>query len=76
MIQITCPNCKEENFVNMYLYDARIVLNEAFDQRDYFACVKGKAICPSCGHEIENRYNSPIYPSDIKKLALRKETID
>ena len=73
MIKITCPNCKEENFVNMYLYDSRIILNEAFDQREYFACVKSKAICPSCGLEIENRYSCPIYSSDITRLALRKE---
>ena len=76
MIQITCPNCKEENYVTMYLHDARIILNESFERKEYFACVEGKAICPSCGHEIEKRYSCPVYSSDITRLALRRENTD
>ena len=49
-------------------------------QRDGFhdrilwtARVKGRAICPKCGAEIEKRFESEIYPSDVIDLALRRE---
>lgn len=72
MNQITCPNCKQEVCVEMYFYDARITVadNLLFDTKCYEAMVHGRAICPSCGTTIDERFHKSIYPEEIVKLAV------
>ena len=72
MNQITCPNCRQEVYVEMYFYDARITVadNHLFDTKCYEAMVNGRAICPSCGTTIDERFHKSIYPEEIVKLAV------
>lgn len=75
MIRIVCSNCKEEINVNMYFYDQRIIREQEFlsDKEYYQATVRGKTICPMCGMEVEKRFTSAIYPSEVIQLALKQE---
>ena len=75
MLVIDCDTCKEEVTVNMHMSLPTInFLRNGFDDRiSWTARVRGRAICPRCGAEIEKRFESEIYPSDIIDLALRKE---
>ena len=68
---ITCTNCRQEVEVVMYLYDERIFChdNTMHDYRYYEASVCGRAICPSCGSTINEKFRKTIYPEDIIKLA-------
>lgn len=75
MIRIVCPNCKEEISVNMYFYNPYIIKESEIlsDREDYQATVRGKAICPMCGMEVEKQFTSTIYTSEIIQLALKQE---
>ena len=75
MLRITCDTCKEEVTVNMRLSNPTINFQrDGFNDRImYVARAKGRAICPKCGAEIEKRFESEIYPSDVIDLALRRE---
>ena len=75
MLKIDCDTCKEEVIVNMHMSRPTIVFwRDGFNDRiSWTARVKGRAICPKCGAEIEKHFESEIYPSDIIDLALRKE---
>lgn len=75
MLRITCNTCKEEVTVNMHLSNPTINFQrDGFNDRImYTARVKGRSICPNCGAEIEQRFESEIYPSDVIDLALRRE---
>ena len=76
MILITeCPKCHKENPINMYLHDIEILIHE--DIMDYVNSYKasavGNGICPSCGANIREVYNTVLTRSDIAELATRKE---
>ena len=75
MLKIDCNTCKEEVTVNMYLSQPTINFHrDGFNDRiSWSAHVAGRAICPKCGAEIEKRFESEIYPSDVIDLALRRE---
>ena len=75
MLKIDCDTCKEEVIVNMHMSQATINFQrDGFNDRILWtARVKGRAICPRCGAEIDKRFESEIYPSDIIDLALRRE---
>ena len=75
MLKIDCDICKEEVVVNMYLSQPTINFHrDGFNDRiSWSARVIGRAICPKCGAEIEKRFESDIYPSDVIDLALRRE---
>ena len=75
-MRITCQNCKEEVDVAMYFYNQLIATEEIFltQTREYEARVRGKAICPCCGSEINETFSSIIPYSKIIELATGKET--
>ena len=75
MLVIECNTCKEEVTVNMHMSQPTINFqHDGFHDRILWtARVKGRAICPKCGAEIEKRFESEIYPSDVIDLALRRE---
>ena len=75
MLKIECNVCKEEVIVNMHMSQPTISFQrDGFgDKISWTARVRGRAICPKCGVEIEKRFESEIYPSDIIDLALRRE---
>lgn len=75
MLKIECDACKEEVTVNMHLSQPAIYFQrEGFNDRVLWtARVRGRAICPKCGVEIEKLFESEIYPSDVIDLALRRE---
>lgn len=72
-MKIKCK-CKEEVDVNMYFYDVHIfnTANELGYKYSEAHC-RGKAICPLCGHEINEYFSSIIDSKDIIKLAVGKE---
>lgn len=75
MLVIECKTCKEEVTVNMHMSHPAInFYRDGFNNRiSWSARVKGRAICPKCGAEIEKYFESEISRSDIIDLALRKE---
>ena len=75
MLKIDCDTCKEEVIVNMYMSQPTINFHRdgLHDIISWSARVTGRAICPKCGAEIEKRFESEIYPSDVTDLALRRE---
>lgn len=72
---ITCQYCKEEVDVSMYFYNHMITEEHFFlsNATEYKAFVIGRAICPCCGSEINEKFSSIIYNTDIVKLAIKKE---
>lgn len=76
LLKITCDKCKERSEMNMYLTDSEIKTEEHYLEltRSYTAMVRGRAICPDCGHTIDKYFSAPIYTNDIIDLALRRET--
>ena len=77
MLIIKCDTCKEEVAVNMYLSQPDVHIHSHYDglgdRVSWSAHARGRAICPRCGAEIEKRFESEIYPSDVIELALRRE---
>ena len=72
---ITCQHCKQEVDVPMYFYNHMIIEEHFFlsNATEYKAFVIGKAICPCCGSEINEKFSSIIDDTDIVKLAIGKE---
>ena len=72
---ITCKHCKETVDVSMYFYNHCIFMGERYmtSNKEYTAFVRGKAICPCCGSEINKAFESTISYKDIEKLAIGKE---
>ena len=75
-MNITCRRCKEEVDVSMYFYDAQIIKTSFLptDAETYAAVSRGKAICPLCGHEINEYFRSEILERDIIALAVGRRT--
>lgn len=72
---VTCPRCKEKADIPLYFYDMRIIkdANLPGDAEDYYACARGKYICPHCGFEVVHKFKSMISNADIVVLATWKE---
>lgn len=72
---IICKHCKETIDVPMYFYNHCIFTRENYmtTNKEYTAFVRGKAICPYCGLEINKIFESNIYNKDIERLAIGKE---
>lgn len=75
MLVIKCNTCKEEITVNMYMSQPTVNFHrDGFNNRiSWSARVKGRAICPKCGAEIEKHFESEICSLDVIDLALRGE---
>ena len=75
MLVIDCNACKEEVTVNMHMSQPAINFQrDGYNNRILWtARVRGRAICPRCGVEIEKLFESEIHPSDVIDLALRRE---
>jgi hypothetical protein len=70
----TCKCCREEVEVNMFFYNRKILSTRLMpdDLEDYRAVVRGRAICPCCGAEINEEFSSLISRRDIVRLAIGK----
>lgn len=71
-MRITCRSCKQEVEVVMYFYNTEILTESVYCdpwKKIYIASVDGKAICPLCGKEIREIFNTRITDDDILWLA-------
>lgn len=71
-MKITCKRCKEEVEVAMYFFNKRITTKCYLpgDPEEYHAVTFGRAICPCCGAEINEKFSSMISSKDIVQLAI------
>lgn len=72
MKRIQCSHCKQDVYVVLYFYDDKIIKHESnmTEEDEYYeARVFGKAICPSCGHEIREVFKRVISRESIIDLS-------
>ena len=74
-MRITCPACKNEHDLSLYFYDAQInkIDDPVFCNSYAVARCRAKAICTTCGQEIQEYYEREIPKSIIIKLATGEE---
>ena len=78
MITITCNHCRNEITVPMYFSDVKITSGAymPYDTVDYRAVATGRAICPVCGHEVNEICSNLFSKQDIIDFATKRYTSD
>lgn len=73
-LKIKCEACKEENYSTVHLSNEQITAFgiPSSDRQEYTAVVRGRSVCPCCGHINNTVFKNEIYPSDIIDLAVRR----
>lgn len=74
-MKVTCSRCKIESDLKFYFYDQMITKHQYFpeDAIEYTALVRGKAICPFCGQEIQETFEKLVTKTDIIRIATGGE---
>jgi hypothetical protein len=74
-MKVTCSRCKIESDLKFYFYDQMITKHQDFPQDavEYTAFVRGKAICPFCGLEIQETFEKIVTKTNIIKIATGEE---
>ena len=73
MHKVQCEGCKQEVEVALYFYETRINTYESHvsdKAPSYEAFVRGRAICPCCGTEINKLFIRSITGKSIVNLAV------
>ncbi len=72
---VKCDYCHEEYDAQPFFYghsiDTRYNPNSM--QYYYTVYVRGKSICPCCGHTVERDYRKEITNGDIVRIATKGE---
>jgi len=76
-MKVTCSKCRIESDLKFYFYDQMILKQQYFPQDavEYTAFVRGKAICPFCGQELQETFEKILTKNDIIKLATGEESL-
>ena len=72
---VKCDYCNEEYYAQSFYYGHSISTryNPNLMENYYVAYVKGKSICPCCGHTVEKGYEKMITNGDIARIATKGE---
>ena len=70
---VKCDFCNEEYDTQPFFYGHNISTkyNPTFMENYYTVYVKGKSICPYCGHTVEIDYEKQITDDDMVRIAIK-----